>query len=83
MLLAVKCVSPPCWAPTPPPAWTWLIFVAIAIFAGLIILADWKTTPPESRARARTAVFVWLASVVVIAVSAEAIELYTYSMAPR
>lgn len=83
MLLDVKCQVPPCWGPTPPPGWLWVIYLTIAIVAGLVILVDWRIGPAVGRSRARTAVWVWLASVAVLAVSAEALELYRYSITPR
>jgi len=83
MLLAASCKSSPCWAPTPPPAWTWLVYVAIAVAAGLIIFIDWRTSPPAERGRVRAAVIVWLLFVVIAGVSAGALEVYTYSIAPK
>ena len=81
MLLAAACQSPPCWAPGSPPAWTWLIYLAIAALAGALILADVITEPPDRRRF--TAVAVWIMSVLLIAVSAEMLELYRYSITPK
>lgn len=83
MFLDVKCQSSPCWGPTPPPMGAWLIYSAIAVIAGLIILADWKLSPAGGRSQMRTAVLAWLAAVALIAVSAEALELYRYSITPK
>lgn len=83
MFLAASCQNSPCWAPTPPPIGAWLVYVAIVVIAGLIILADWRLGPAEGRSSMRTAVLAWLVTVVIIAISAEALELYRYSITPK
>lgn len=76
VFLSAQCPTPiSCWHPGTPPWWVWLIYAGIVVASGLVIFGA------EGGRPSRRALGVWLAAMVLVAISAEAIELYVTAAA--
>lgn len=78
VVLAAKCPSPgTCWNPGPAPAWVWAVYLALVVFAALVIF--WvEGGRPDRRALAA-----WVVSGVLFGVTVAGLELYSGAIAPK